>query len=46
MRMDFLLYVCISKILPEQLLRMLGTTVISIIKTTGVKDMLEDLWIL
>lgn len=41
--MDFWLYVCILNIFPEQLLRMLGTNVLSIIKTTGVKDTLEDL---
>lgn len=39
----FLLYVCIPNVLPEQLLRMPGTNVLSIINTTGVKDMLEDL---
>lgn len=44
--MDFLLYVCISNIFPEQFLSMLGTTMISIIKTSGVKDLLKDLWIL
>lgn len=35
----FLLYICILNIFPEQLLRMLGTTMVPIIKTNDANGM-------